>query len=61
MKSTFSRLITIIVLIAILAAGCAPAAEKPAGDTTGQPFKVAIVMPSSITDMAFSPVDVRGA
>src|SRR5574340_1039051 len=54
MKSTFSRLITILVLIAILAAGCAPAAEKPAGETTGQPFKVAIVMPSSITDMAFS-------
>src|SRR5574340_573671 len=53
MKSTFSRLITILVLLAILAAGCAPAAEKPTAET-GQPFKVAIVMPSSITDMAFS-------
>lgn len=54
MKSKFTRLITLIVLVAILAAGCAPAAEAPTEEESTQPFKVAIVMPSSITDMAFS-------
>lgn len=54
MKSKFTRMITLIVLVAILAAGCAPAAETPAAEESSQPFKVAIVMPSSITDMAFS-------
>lgn len=54
MKSKFTRMITLIVLVAILAAGCAPAAEAPAEEESTQPFKVAIVMPSSITDMAFS-------
>lgn len=52
MKSKFLRLVVLIVLAAILAAGCAP---KPAAtQEASQVFKVAIVMPSSITDMAFS-------
>ncbi|OQY32577.1 MAG: hypothetical protein B6243_07315, partial [Anaerolineaceae bacterium 4572_5.2] len=31
-----------------------PAAEEPAAEEPAEPFKVAIIMPSSITDLAFS-------
>lgn len=50
MKSKFSRIVVLIVLVAMLVAGCAPKATEVASTV----FKVAIVMPSSITDMAFS-------
>ncbi len=53
MKSTLSRVLALVMLVVILAAGCAPAAETPAPQAATV-FKVAIVMPSSITDMAFS-------
>jgi basic membrane protein A len=50
MKSKFSRIVVLIVLVAMLVAGCAPQATEVPSTV----FKVAIVMPSSITDMAFS-------
>lgn len=52
MKSKFSSVVLLIALVAMLVAGCAP---KPAAtQEASSVFKVAIVMPSSITDMAFS-------
>lgn len=51
MKSKLSRIVVLFVLVAMLAAGCAPAAATQAPTTV---FKVAIIMPSAITDMAFS-------
>lgn len=50
MKSKFSRIVVLIVLVAMMVAGCAPKATEVPSTV----FKVAIVMPSSITDMAFS-------
>jgi len=50
MNSKFSRIVVLIVLAAMLVAGCAPQATEVPSTV----FKVAIVMPSSITDMAFS-------
>jgi simple sugar transport system substrate-binding protein len=47
-----TKWIGLLVLIAMLAAACAPAAtqtEEPTG-----PFQVAVVMPSAINDLAFS-------
>lgn len=54
MKSTFYRLIVLVILLAVIAAGCAPKATPTPAPEAEKPFKVAIVMPSSITDMAFS-------
>lgn len=31
-----------------------PVAEEPAAETSGEPLRIAVVMPSAITDMAFS-------
>ncbi len=53
MKSVFYRLMLVLVVASLALAGCA----KPADQTTvveDKPFRVAIIMPSSITDMAFS-------
>lgn len=50
MNSKFSRIVVLIVLAAMLVAGCA----SKATEVPSTVFKVAIVMPSSITDMAFS-------
>lgn len=44
-------LLVVILLIAVLAAGCAPAGQQA---TSGKPLRVAVVMPSATTDMAFS-------
>ena len=54
MKSTFSRMMVLVLLVVILAAGCAPQATPAPTEEAATAFKVAIVMPSSITDMAFS-------
>ncbi len=55
MKSKVSRILALFILVAILAAGCAPAAATPTESAAASTvFKVAIVMPSAITDMAFS-------
>jgi len=51
MKFKLFRVLALFILVAVVAAGCAPAAATQAPSTV---FKVAIVMPSSITDMAFS-------
>ncbi|TLN00408.1 hypothetical protein FDZ74_16635, partial [bacterium] len=51
MKSKLFRIMALFILVAIVAAGCAPAAATQAPATV---FKVAIIMPSAITDMAFS-------
>ena len=43
------------VLIAVLVAACAPGAQPSGGAQSGsKPFRVAVVMPSAINDMAFS-------
>ncbi len=56
MKQMF-RILVVFVLAAIVLAACAPAATpeptKPAV-AAEKPFKVAVVMPSAITDAAFS-------
>jgi basic membrane lipoprotein Med (substrate-binding protein (PBP1-ABC) superfamily) len=45
------RILVVIVLLAVLVTACSPAA--PTGGT-GKLFRIAVVMPSAITDMAFS-------
>ena len=45
-------LLFVVLLIALVAAGCTPAAQQ--GASGGKPLRVAIVMPSATTDMAFS-------
>ncbi len=53
MKKIAFRLILVIVLSALAFSACAPqATPEPVAEV--KPFRVAIVMPSSITDMAFS-------
>ncbi len=47
------RLILVATLLALVLAACGPAAT-PEPVEEAKPFRVAIVMPSSITDMAFS-------
>lgn len=44
-----TRLLLVVLVVAALVAACAPA-----GGTTGGKFRVAVVMPSATTDMAFS-------
>jgi basic membrane lipoprotein Med (substrate-binding protein (PBP1-ABC) superfamily) len=43
----------VLLVIVVLAAGCAGQAG-PAGGAAGKPLRVAVVMPSATTDMAFS-------
>lgn len=65
----FKRLIVVMVLLAILVTACAkptptaaPATQPPATEAPAtaeptappEPFRIAVVMPSAITDMAFS-------
>jgi basic membrane protein A len=47
----FKRLIVVLVLVAVLATGCGGA---PTPTAAVEPFRIAVVMPSAITDMAFS-------
>lgn len=48
----FRNLLFVVLLIALVAAGCTPAAQPEASG--GKPLRVAVVMPSATTDMAFS-------
>jgi len=56
-------LIMLVLVFALVLSACGggaapaaeePAAEEPAAEEMAEPFKVAIIMPSSITDLAFS-------
>lgn len=58
MKSNLFRILVLFVLLATIVAGCAPAAT--ATKAAEGPFKVAIILPSSITDMAFSQSMMEG-
>ena len=52
-KNLFIMLMLALALVlSACGGGAAPAAEEPAA--AGEPFRVAIIMPSSITDLAFS-------
>ena len=46
--------LVVLLVIAVLAAGCAAPAAPAAGGAAGKPLRVAVVMPSATTDMAFS-------
>jgi len=60
----FRLLVTVLLLLAVLLGACKaqepapvvdePGAEEPAVEETKEPFRVAVVMPSSINDLAFS-------
>ncbi|MCD6424051.1 MAG: BMP family protein [Anaerolineales bacterium] len=60
----FRLLVTVLLLLAVLLGACTtqepapaveePGAEEPAMEETKEPFRVAVVMPSSINDLAFS-------
>ena len=60
----FRLLVTVLLLLAVLLSACQtqepaptaeePSAEEPAMEETKEPFRVAVVMPSSINDLAFS-------
>ena len=60
----FRLLVTVLLLLAVLLGACQtqepapaaeePSAEEPAMEETKEPFRVAVVMPSSINDLAFS-------
>lgn len=54
----FKRLIVVLVLMAVLATACATPTAAPTTEATKaapvEPFRIAVVMPSAITDMAFS-------
>jgi basic membrane lipoprotein Med (substrate-binding protein (PBP1-ABC) superfamily) len=58
MKKTV-RLFVLFVLLALVVGACAPAVEapvpaEPTAPAAGEPFRVAVVMPSAINDLAFS-------
>ena len=48
------RFVTILLALALLTAACGGAAAAPTAAPSSEPFRIAIVMPSAITDMAFS-------
>ena len=60
----FRLLVTVLLLLAVLLGACQaqepapsaeePSAEEPVMEETKEPFRVAVVMPSSINDLAFS-------
>ena len=56
MKKHSSLMVVVSVLMAvmILLTACGPAAPAGGGSTAAKPVRVAVVMPSAITDMAFS-------
>src|SRR5512145_2094611 len=56
MKKTSSLMFVLTVLLAtmLLATACGPAATPAAPAAAAKPVRIAVVMPSSTTDMAFS-------
>lgn len=50
--SKLTKVFALFVLIALMIGACAPAAEAPA--ESGKVFRVAVIMPSAINDLAFS-------
>lgn len=58
MKKNLLVVLILALALVLSACGSAPAAEapaeEPAAEAPAEPFKVAIIMPSSITDLAFS-------
>src|SRR3990172_6215198 len=52
MKTT-ARLFGLLLLLGLLVSACAPAAT-PTAPPAAEPFRVAVVMPSAINDLAFS-------
>ncbi len=50
--SKFMKLIALAALFALVLGACAPAQPQPA--ESSKPFRVAVIMPSSISDLAFS-------
>jgi basic membrane protein A len=51
-KTTIGIAIVLVALLALTA--CQPATPAPGATTTEEPFKIAIVMPAPITDLAWS-------
>jgi basic membrane protein A len=49
-----SRLLVLVVALSLLLAACAPAATPTPTAEAAKPFRIAVVMPSATTDMAFS-------
>ncbi len=55
MKSTLFRLSLFLTVVALLAAGCAPAAPAASSTATpAQPFRIALVLPSTVNDSSWS-------
>jgi basic membrane protein A and related proteins len=48
------NLLVVLLVLAVLAAGCAAAPGTSGGAASGKPLRVAVVMPSAITDQSFS-------
>ena len=54
MKKSFLLVFVLMLALILSACGGAPAEEPAAEEEMAEPFKVAVIMPSSITDLAFS-------
>ncbi len=54
MKSRMFKLILLVTVLVMAVSACAPAATATPTAEAAKPFRVAIVMPSAITDQAFS-------
>jgi len=48
------KLLVMLVLVVLLLTACGGGSEEPAPEESAGPFRVAVVMPSAITDLAFS-------
>ncbi|MDX9992888.1 MAG: BMP family protein [Anaerolineales bacterium] len=52
--SKVTKIFTLIALLTMVLSACAPAAPQPAAPSSDGPFRVAVIMPSAINDLAFS-------
>ena len=50
----FRVLLVTLVVVSVLLSACGGAAPQAGGSTAGKPLRIAVVMPSATTDMAFS-------